>query len=141
MKRNIKTIAVLFIALVATVFYAHADIKPYKELDSKEVIMNYAGVSLLGHSDYTKYMFADDFTYSNTANNDVHGKKEYLKFLKDVKSLKLDCTQQLEVLDQMGNTAIGKVTTDFGHFSRVDYITLIQSEQGWKISKVVTTYP
>lgn len=141
MKRNIKTIAVLFIALVATVFYAHADIKPYKELDSKEVIMNYIGVSLLGHSDYTKYMFADDFTYSNTANNDVHGKKEYLKFLKDVKSLKLDCTQQLEVLDQMGNTAIGKVTTDFGHFSRVDYITLIQSEQGWKISKVVTTYP
>lgn len=141
MKRNIKTIAVLFIALVATVFYAHADIKPYKELDSKEVIMNYVGASLLGHSDYTKYMFADDFTYSNTANNDVHGKKEYLKFLKNVKSLKLDCTQQLEVLDQMGNTAIGKVTMDFGHFSRVDYITLIQSEEGWKISKVVTTYP
>jgi hypothetical protein len=141
MKRNIKTIAVLFIALVTTVFYAHADIKPYKDLDNKEVIMNYVGASLLGHSDYTKYMFADDFTYSNTANSDVHGKKEYLKFLKDVKSLKLNCTQQLEVLDQMGNTAIGKVTMDFGHFSRVDYITLILSEEGWKISKVVTTYP
>lgn len=141
MKRYIKTIAVLFIALVTTVFYAHADIKPYKDLDSKEVIMNYVGASLLGHSDYTKYMFADDFTYSNTANSDVHGKKEYLKFLKDVKSLKLNCTQQLEVLDQMGNTAIGKVTMDFGHFSRVDYITLILSEEGWKISKVVTTYP
>lgn len=141
MKGNIKTIAVLFIALVTTVFYAHADIKPYKELDSKEVIMKYVGASLLGHSDYTKYMFANDFTYSNTANSDVHGKKEYLKFLKDVKSLKLNCTQQLEVLDQMGNTAIGKVTMDFGHFSRVDYITLILSEEGWKISKVVTTYP
>lgn len=141
MKRNIKTIAALFIALVATVFYAHADIKPYKELDTKEVIMNYVGASLLGHSDYTKYMFADDFKYTNTANNDVFGRKEYMNYLNKVKSLKPNCTQKLEIVDQTGNTAIGKVTMEFDNFTRVDYITLIQSQDGWKINKVVTTYP
>lgn len=141
MKTSIKTIAVAVIALLTTAFYANAAIKPFKELNSKEVIMQYVGASLLGNSDYTKYMFADDFEYSNTANNGKYGKKEYMNFLKSVKDLKYNATQTLEIIDQVGSTAVGKVTMDFGSFTRVDHITMIQANDGWKISKVVTTYP
>lgn len=141
MKRNIKTIAIAVIALVATVFYAHAESKPYKELNSKEVVMNYVGASMLGSSEYTKEIFAEDFEYSNTANNDKFGKKEYVNYLKSVKDIKYNSTQTIEIIDQAGSTTISKITMDFGSFKRVDYITLIQSVEGWKINKVVTTYP
>jgi hypothetical protein len=141
MKRNILTIAATLIAVVATVFNANADIKPYKTLDSKEVIMNYVGASLLGNTTYSNQMFADDFEYSNTANNNKVDKKTYMKHLKSVKDLKYNSTQTLEIIDQVGKTTVGKVTMDFGSFTRVDHITMIQSNDGWKISKVVTTYP
>ncbi|MGN0004180.1 MAG: nuclear transport factor 2 family protein [Sphingobacterium composti] len=141
MKRNIKTIAVAVITLVSTVFYAHADSKPFKELNSKEVVMNYVGATLLGSTEYTKEMFANNFEYSNTANNDKFGKKEYVNYLKSVKDLKYNSTQTIEIVDQVGSTTISKVTMDFGTFKRVDHITLIQSAEGWKINKVVTTYP
>jgi hypothetical protein len=141
MKTNIKIIAVALIALVSTVFYAHAEGKPFKELNSKEVVMNYVGASMLGSSEYTKEMFADNFEYSNTANNDNFGKKDYVNYLKSVKDLKYSSTQTIEIIDQVGSTTISKVTMDFGSFKRVDFITLIQSAEGWKINKVVTTYP
>lgn len=141
MKRNIKTIAIAVIALVSTVFYAHADSKPFKELNSKEVVMNYVGASMLGSTEYTKEMFADNFEYSNTANNDNFGKKDYINYLKSVKHLKYSSTQTIEIIDQVGSTTISKVTMDFGSFKRVDFITLILSAEGWKINKVITTYP
>ena len=56
MKRNIKTIAVLLVALVASIFYVHAESNPYKNLDSKEVILHYTGATLLGNSTYSKYL-------------------------------------------------------------------------------------
>lgn len=141
MKTTIKTIAIALVALVATVFYAHADNKPFKSLDSKDVILHYTAATLLGNNTYNKYIFADDFQYSNTANNDKHDKKAYLQFLKSNKDLKYNSTQSIEIIDQVGSTAIGKVTMDFGTFKRVDHITMIQSTDGWKINKVVTTYP
>lgn len=141
MKRNIKTIAVLLVALVASIFYVHAESNPYKNLDSKEVILHYTGATLLGNSTYSKYLLAEDFEYRNTANNDTHNKKEFIKHLNTVKDLKYNSTQTVEIIDQEGNTALGKITMDFGTFKRVDYITMIQSTDGWKISKVVTTYP
>ena len=141
MKRNILTIAVALIAVVATVFYAHADSKTYKKLDSKEVIMHYTAATLLGNTTHNKHIFADDFEYSNTANNNKVDRKAYIKHLKSIKDLKYNATQTLEIIDQVGKSAVGKVTMDFGSFTRVDHITMIQSNNGWKISKVVTTYP
>ncbi len=141
MKTNIKLFAVAVIALVATVYTANAEIKPYKELDSKEVVMNYVGASLLGNANYTKEMFTEDFEYSNTSNKEKFGKKEYVKHLKSLKNLKYNATQSFEIMDQVGNTAVGIVIMNFDNFTRVDYITLSQTTEGWKISKVVTTYP
>ena len=141
MKRNIKLFAVAVIAVVAIVFTVNAEVKPYKDLDSKEVIMQYVGASLLGNSNYTKEMFTEDFEYSNTSNKEKFGKKAYMKYLKSVKDLKFDCKQQLEILDQVGNTAVGKITMNFDNFTRVDHMTLLQTADGWKIRKVITTYP
>lgn len=141
MKRKISTIAAVIIALVASVYSANANVKPYKDLNNKEVLFSYVSASIQGSDMYNKIMFADDFEYRNTANDDKHDKKSYLKYLKSLKDNKFDCEQTIEILDQTGNTTIGKVTMEFPTFKRVDYVTLVQSEEGWKIKNVTTTYP
>lgn len=62
-------------------------------------------------------------------------------FLKATKGLKYDCKTSYEILDEAGQTCIAKTTMKFDNFTRVDYITLSKSQDGWQVSKVLTTYP
>src|SRR5690606_12133363 len=81
------------------------------------------------------------FEYRNVNNNDRAGKKEYIKFLKANKNRQYDCKSNYEILSQDGKVCIAKATMVFDNFTRVDYITLNQGKDGWKVSKVETTYP
>lgn len=103
--------------------------------------MTYLEATTLGSVELNKFLFADDFQYNNTANNDHFNKKQYTSFLKAHKGVKFDCTTAYEILDQTGNTCLAKATMTFKNFTRVDYMTLSHGEDGWKVSKVVTTYP
>ncbi len=53
---------------------------------------------------------------------------------------KYDCKSSYEILSQDGKVCVAKATMAFDNFSRVDYITLNQGKDGWKVSKVETTY-
>jgi hypothetical protein len=141
MNKIIATIA----TVVTLVFGFNASAKetanPLKKMNSKEIALTYLQTISTGNIQYNKYLYTTDFQYSNAVNNQVSNKSEYLTFLKANKGLKYDCETTYEILDQAGTSAVGKATMKFKTFTRIDYITLVQSEDGWKISKVVTTYP
>ena len=67
--------------------------------------------------------------------------KKRLKFLKNTKGCKFDCHTKSQILDETGKSCVAKATMKFNHFTRVDYITLNKTIDGWKVSKVVSTYP
>lgn len=140
MKRNLKVIALGVITLLSTVLSAHAEVKPYKELSNKEVIEKHSNIAAYENIEYNKLLFTNDFEYSNLANNSKFDKKTYVKYMTSLKGIKYDATQTIEIIDQTDNSTIGKVTQSFENFTRVDYMTLIQSKDGWKISKIITTY-
>lgn len=114
---------------------------PLKDHNSVNLVNVYLEAITLGTTDLNKYLFAEDFEYRNTANNDVYRKAAYSKYLRDNKGVKFDCETTYEILDESGRACLAKATMKFSNFTRVDYITLNQSEDGWKVSKVVTTYP
>ncbi|TYR31763.1 hypothetical protein FXV77_20230 [Sphingobacterium phlebotomi] len=105
------------------------------------ILNTYLEAVTVGSIDLNKFLFADDFQYSNVNNNDRAGKKEYIKFLKANKGNKYDCRSSYEILSQDGKVCVAKATMAFDNFTRVDYITLNQGKDGWKVSKVETTYP
>jgi len=137
MKKILSTIATAFLIMISLSSFAN----PLKEKDSKVIITSYVEAITLGSDVYNKYLFCDDFEYSNTANRDKFNKRQYLKFLKNTKGCKFDCHTKYQILDETGKSCVAKATMKFNHFTRVDYISLNKTIDGWKVSKVVTTYP
>ncbi|WDF67690.1 nuclear transport factor 2 family protein [Sphingobacterium oryzagri] len=141
MKKTLTTIAAALIMMTTFSAFAIEKSNPLKKFDSTSIVTIYLESVSLGNPSLNKFIFADNFEYQNTANNDSFNKKQYLKFLKQSEGAKFNCDTTYEILDQSGKTCIAKVSMIFDQFTRVDYITLNQSEDGWKVSKVVTTYP
>lgn len=141
--KTIKTLitAASLLILGSLNSFASANTNPLKEFNTLDVVASYVETIALGNSDFNKHLFADDFEYQNTANNQKANKKEYLSFLNANKGLKYDCTTTYQILDETKDACVAKTTMQFVGFSRVDYVTLRKSKDGWKVSKVVTTYP
>ncbi|TYP94134.1 putative lumazine-binding protein [Sphingobacterium allocomposti] len=141
MKKTLTTLAAALIMITSFSSFAAGNANPLKNVASAKVVTVYLEAITLGSVELNKFLFSDDFEYRNTANNDSFTKKQYTDFLKSHKGVKFDCETRYEILDQTGQTCIAKATMTFSNFTRVDYITLNQSADGWKVSKVVTTYP
>ena len=141
MKTNLTTFfIVLFMIFSFHKTYASYVSNPLKEKDAKSIMITYVNAITLGMDEYNKYLFADDFEYKNSVNNDSFNKKEYLKFLNSSKGLKFNCRSEYKILDQTGNSCIAKAMLKFDNFTRIDIITLQLTNDGWKISKVITNY-
>jgi len=110
-------------------------------MSSKTIALTYLEAISRGGIQYNKHLYTTDFEYQNTANDQVSHRTAYLNFLRENKGIKYDCKTTYEILDESGTSAIGRASMTFQNFTRVDYITIIQTKDGWKISKVVTTYP
>lgn len=140
MKRTIATIATAVVMTLSFSSYATTTINPLKTKKANEILLTYVEATSIGNLDLNKYLFTEDFQYTNTANKGKYGKKEYLEFLKINKGINYNCTTSYEILDQTSSTAMAKSIMKFENFTRVDHITLEQSTDGWKISKVITSY-
>lgn len=141
MKKIITTIAVLFTLVSSFNASAKTNANPLKDVNAKKIALTYVEAITLGNTEFNKYLFTSDFEYRNAASDQISNRSEYLNFLKANKGLKYDCKTTYEILDEAGTTSVGKATMKFANFTRIDYITMVQSKDGWKISKVVTTYP
>ncbi|TDS14977.1 nuclear transport factor 2 family protein [Sphingobacterium paludis] len=141
MKKTLTTIAAAIIMISSFSSFAAEKNNPLKNVESAKVIGTYLEATTLGSIELNKFLFADDFQYSNSANDDTFNKGEYTAFLKAHKGVNFDCKTSYEILDQTGKTCMAKATMVFENFTRVDYITLNQEQDSWKVSKVVTTYP
>lgn len=141
MNKIIATLATLFTLVFSFNASAKEANNPLKNVNTKKIALTYVEAITLGNIDFNKHLFTADFEYHNTANDLVSNRTEYVNFLKENKGLKYECETTYEILDQAGATSVAKATMKFDNFTRVDYITMQQTKDGWKVSKVVTTYP
>lgn len=141
MKRIIATIATLFTLAFSFNASAKEALNPLKDMNAMKIALTYLEAITLGNTEFNKYLFTSDFEYRIASTEQVHNRATYLKFLKGNQGLKYNCKTSYEILDQTGPTCMAKATMKFEKFTRVDYITLLQTSDGWKVNKVVTTYP
>lgn len=141
MKRTLATILTALIMIGTFSAFAAESTNPLKDQNSNRVLESYLEAITQGNSTYNKFLFASNFEYRNSANDKTVYKKEYLNFLKANEKLVYNCKSTFTVLDECGTECVAKLTLVFDTFTRVDHISLNKSKDGWKIYKVVTTYP
>ena len=141
MKKLTTTIAAALIMISSLSAFAANKSTPVKFVDSKHLVDVYLAAITSGTWAYADALYDKNFQYTNSTNAAQYSKSSYIKFLKENKGIKYDCTTSYEILDESGQACIAKATMKFKNFTRVDYITLNKSEEGWKVSKVLSTYP
>jgi len=127
--------------LIATSALSAPAENPLKDFGSSKMVAVYLKATAMGQTAFNKYLFAEDFEHQNMANRAKSDKKRYTEFLRATAGLRYDCDISHHILDETADACIAKAVMKFPTFTRVDLITLSHDRDGWKISKVVTTYP
>lgn len=141
MKTIITTIASAILMISTFSGFAAEKFNPLRDMNTKGIVTVYLEATALGNIEFNKDLFTNDFEHLNAVNNTKNGKKAYIQFLKQNKGLQYDCKTTYQILDECGKSCIAKASMEFENFTRVDHITLNHTKDGWKVSKVVTTYP
>ncbi|EEI93137.1 hypothetical protein HMPREF0765_1274 [Sphingobacterium spiritivorum ATCC 33300] len=141
MKNAIKSIATALILVTSLSAFASENTNLVKT-NSVSTVKSFLEATTLGNLNFNNQLFAKDFEYYTASKpNEKFNKNQYTEFLKNTKGLQYDCITSYQVLDENSDICVAKATMAFKNFTRVDYITLTRSQDVWKVSKVVTTYP
>lgn len=67
-------------------------------------------------------------------------KSEILANLKDSENLKQNCKTDYSVVEQTETNCIVKVVMTYDAFTRINYVTIAQTNAGWKITNVSSVF-
>jgi len=141
MKKTITLLMSAFLMIVSLQTMATNKANPLKNFNATQILTSYVESATQGKTELNKYLLASDFTYKNSKDEKTYNKREYSDFTEASKGLKYDCTTTYEVTEQYGEVYRAKITMKFAQFTRVDYVTLTQAKDSWKVSQIITTYP
>ncbi len=69
-----------------------------------------------------------------------YSKNEVLESLRSSAHVEQDCKTDFEIVKQTPSQIIAKVNMDYGSFIKENFLTLVETEKGWKISRISTAY-
>ena len=67
-------------------------------------------------------------------------KKEMLNFLQRVKNVEQDCITSTSIVENNTDSAVIRVDMKFDGFVRSNYLTVVNTGEGWKITKVHSVF-
>lgn len=96
-----------------------------------------------GEIEYLESLFTKKLRIStpDNTNQNHFGRSALIKHLKENQGTHLEAISKFTFLENHKNYSVVQVKTEFDHFTRLDYLTLQNGKNGWKISNIVVTYP
>ena len=117
------------------------------EPNNKRFIMTYAVetyIDAMTNGDIKELpaLLDSDVKFSSTRANKVvtFNKSEIVQSLKDIENVKQNCVSSYKVLEQNQAQALIKVSMKYKDFTKVNYVTMENTSNGWKITNVSSSY-
>lgn len=117
------------------------------EPNSKRFNMNYAVQTYIdamtkGDVKELPALLDANVKFSCTRANTVttHSKSQIVKSLKNIQDIKQNCETSYKVLEYNKAQALVKVSMKYQDFIKVNYVTMENSADGWKITNVTSTF-
>jgi len=142
-----KTVITLTITFIFSAF-SHSLLgsdKPEPVVFAKAEItaQHYIAAMQDGETEYLESLFAENLRIStpDNKNQDHYGRSALIKHLKESHGVHLKAISNFTFVENHKNYSVIQIKTEFDHFTRLDYLTLQNGKNGWKISNIVVTYP
>src|SRR5690606_31701209 len=135
MKTLITLIATVAFTFFNSVSFSAEKPEPKKYINVESIIDHYIAATTQGETEYLKSIFSQDFklTSPSNSNSKPFTKSEIIKHLQSLKNVKLLCETNYSFVEKNNDSSIVKVISTFKDFERIDYLTICNSELGWKV--------
>lgn len=144
MKNLVKTFAIagLLFASSLTAFAIDKDKDKLNNAVVENVVDAYINSSVKGDVEHVDNLFSDNFSlkYNTEYNQAPLSKSSYIKQIKGQKGVTFNCDSDYQIVEKAGKYSLAKVTLDFSNFKRTDYLTMVQDNEGWKITEVNSVF-
>ena len=141
MKTLKKSILTLSFLLVASIL-VKAELPKKAGKNANDVLIKYIENTTTGHGYDFNELLADDFKqYIDCDKKKLnYDKKQFIKYLKSSRNIVFDCTTDYSVIEETEDFVIAKVDMQFATFTKTNYVTLSNTDEGWKITNISVQY-
>lgn len=139
--KTLKTItAALLITFSFSAFAVDGTAK--EKLEMNYALKTYVAAVTEGKIAPLTEVLDKEVKFSSTRGEKIisHGKAEMLNALKITENVKQNCTTSYSVVEATPSFSVVKVTLKYDNFSRVSYLNLANTGNGWKITSVSTSF-
>jgi hypothetical protein len=141
--KNLKTIGLLVMAIIGL---GKAKANDIKQNDDDRLSVNYAvnvyvDAISYGHINGLDKILDDNVKYTLVRENGnmVFGKDDILTYFKHVEDIEQNCLVTTVTDDRTPDVTIMKVYQKYPSFTRINYVTMVNSSKGWKITNIYST--
>jgi len=131
--------ALLISILFTTVGYAKVD-KGYLTMDY--AIKTYVEAVTMGKVKGVEEILDNNVKFTLAQGNKVinYNKMELINSLKISENINQNCRTDYSIIEKGDAQTIVKVKMDYENFSKINYVTISSTDQGWKITNVSSVY-
>lgn len=134
LKKSILTLSFLF----ATCILVKAELPKKAGENANDVIIKYIENTTTGQNHSFKELLGDDFKqYIDTEKKPLnYDKKLFMTYLKLYENVVLNCITDYSLIEETEDFVIAKVEMKFPTFTKTNYLTLSDTQDGWKITNI-----
>lgn len=134
--------AAVLVALTVSASAFAADETASKKWTVNDAVSTYIGAVANGELGSIAEVLDKNVKFTSTRGSEVvnHNKAQVLELLKVGADVKQNCSTEVSVIGSTPTQQIVKVTMKYDGFSKIEYLNLSNTENGWKITSVSTSF-
>lgn len=132
--------AALLIVLSASAF-AKDDTKAEK-LNISYTLKTYIDAVAHGKVEGLVDVMDKDVKFTTTRGQQIinHNKNQMLESMKGLQNVEQNCSTEFSIVESTPTQSVVKVTMKYEHFSKISYLNIANTKDGWKIVSVSTSF-
>lgn len=140
-----KTLKITFasLALVLITFAGKADGKKAEEKMSMKYAVNifvdaFSHGKIAGMAD----ILDENVKLTTSRGNNIltYNKSNILQMLKNINGIEQNCKTNYSLIESLPSQVIVKVNMAYDSFTKINYITMAQTDKGWKITNISSAF-
>ncbi|RKR85707.1 putative lumazine-binding protein [Mucilaginibacter gracilis] len=142
-----KTLKTIILGLVAVVTFGAASAKNIDNTANEKTSINYAVNAYVnaiahGQNEALTEVLDNNFKFTMLRGKTMVScnKAELMEFLKTTENVKQDCKSTVMVNESNADITVVKVNMQYKGFLRTNYVTLANTNDGWKITNVYSVF-
>lgn len=138
--KNLTAAVVVALSVSASAFAS--DGAAAKKLTVKDAVMTYVDAVSEGNINKVSEVLDEKVSFNSTRGSKVvsHNKAAMLELLKVGENVKQNCETEVRVIASTASERVVRFTMKYDGFSKVEYLNLSNTNGGWKITSVSTSF-